>query len=1199
MAAFYDRIILTAPSEEKAAVYLQQLQRLKHRLKLPLLAESNLHCFADPAGVRIGSGAGTLHALLCLSPWEQDSLKSQRVLLIHSGGDARRSPAYSICGKAWITLFDDSDESKSSSALVQLIQQLSVLTSKLPIGSLVVACSDVLLTFDQLPFDMDLSAGSSIYLLVIPAPVSVAVNHGVVQYHNQELLKQSSALIKPVDLYLQKPSLNVLHAKSACYEGNDEEVVLVDSGVVIFTGEAFQSLLNLQHTSLVGPSRNSYHRFELYSELLLACRTTATNDQTLEDYLSGIDFANHSNTFHLTGLQQLWYLFRPFTLQFLLPPNGRFVHLGTTREILAFLSARPSNRVNKEIMLLNALCDYSSTAVSTCTANIGNKKTVLEHSICSNSSLKSPCGGFYSHIPHPNIIEELNLSAAPSFLMQWIPLRHTLNSVLLILDVNDDPKASFARGTMCGKTWNVFMERMNCEICDIWPEGSTFEGNTLWAAKVFPILNSSLDRLPLTNVFLEIIKIDDNCRDAWMNAERLSLSDLLNQGDAEAMFIWRTLLETFLEKYNQRGDSLVLYELIIFWRKLRLLAPEINLQRFVSGVLLLTLTQLVAIDINNDCLSMIASFTSISVVNLTEVCDEIKESVALTNISLLWPLWITLLVELIYDDTMLVSIFKVLFECIIGKNEVKEEQKAKILLILAHSLLFRHLSASISSPQALAMPTEEINSIAMSLSPIRSLLQSSAWLTGRIMDHITVEAIAQAVTRHQMNLSLQHHLESFSSTSVKPIIANKMTICTAPARVDLAGGWSDTPPICWDLPRLQNAAVLNMAVKVDGCRPLRATCSVLSGRVGITLQCLGKDRTVVIAEERCVTWRELRQVVDVTQSVCLLPKACTIVIFQLLFLESNSSAAAESEEIDLLATLQSCCGIDSNNGLLLTSQSELPAGSGMGGSSILAATILQALHYHLTQCKLTDEQLVYLVLQVEQLMTTGGGWQDQVGGVVGGIKIARSASSLPLTVTFNAINMSDKFVTRLAQRIILLYTGTQRLARDTLIQALRRYSVILPTVENNMLAQLVQTAEEGCTLLLHHASSAEDKDMMLDEIDDIIDQLGSILSRYWQQKVIMAPGSDPPRIVSILQRLSSFCVGMSLCGAGAGGFGMLILDKSSSASLSAVREEVDKMNLYYTREEDYAIIDEDRSRLTLHAVEVDMDGLQVEEVTAG
>lgn len=49
----------------------------------------------------------------------------------------------------------------------------------------------------------------------------------------------------------------------------------------------------------------------------------------------------------------------------------------------------------------------------------------------------------------------------------------------------------------------------------------------------------------------------------------------------------------------------------------------------------------------------------------------------------------------------------------------------------------------------------------------------------------------------------------------------------------------------------------------------------------------------------------------------------------------------------------------------------------MGGSSILAATILQAVASALG-FPLQKETIVYLTGQVEQLISTGGGWQDQV-----------------------------------------------------------------------------------------------------------------------------------------------------------------------------------------------------------------------------
>ncbi len=69
----------------------------------------------------------------------------------------------------------------------------------------------------------------------------------------------------------------------------------------------------------------------------------------------------------------------------------------------------------------------------------------------------------------------------------------------------------------------------------------------------------------------------------------------------------------------------------------------------------------------------------------------------------------------------------------------------------------------------------------------------------------------------------------------------------------------------------------------------------------------------------------------------------------------------------------------------ICSYSNLPSGSGMGGSSILAATILKSIDFLFLNCyadssdkALTNEALIYFVSQVEQRLTTGGGWQDQV-----------------------------------------------------------------------------------------------------------------------------------------------------------------------------------------------------------------------------
>ena len=67
-------------------------------------------------------------------------------------------------------------------------------------------------------------------------------------------------------------------------------------------------------------------------------------------------------------------------------------------------------------------------------------------------------------------------------------------------------------------------------------------------------------------------------------------------------------------------------------------------------------------------------------------------------------------------------------------------------------------------------------------------------------------------------------------------------------------------------------------------------------------------------------------------------------------------------------------------GLEITLLAAIPAGSGLGTSSILASTVLGAINDF---CGLAWDRndICSYTLALEQLLTTGGGWQDQYGGV--------------------------------------------------------------------------------------------------------------------------------------------------------------------------------------------------------------------------
>ena len=134
------------------------------------------------------------------------------------------------------------------------------------------------------------------------------------------------------------------------------------------------------------------------------------------------------------------------------------------------------------------------------------------------------------------------------------------------------------------------------------------------------------------------------------------------------------------------------------------------------------------------------------------------------------------------------------------------------------------------------------------------------------------------------------------------------------------------------------------------------------------------------------------------------------------------------------------------SGLRVCTWSTLPQGSGMGTSSILAGAMLFAMAQAIGKPYADDASLMHGVLVLEQLLTTGGGWQDQVGGVMAGIKITSSEASLPLRVMPATVEAAPATIDALSKRIVLVYTGRTRLARNLLQTVIRRWYERLPEI---------------------------------------------------------------------------------------------------------------------------------------------------------
>jgi fucokinase len=107
------------------------------------------------------------------------------------------------------------------------------------------------------------------------------------------------------------------------------------------------------------------------------------------------------------------------------------------------------------------------------------------------------------------------------------------------------------------------------------------------------------------------------------------------------------------------------------------------------------------------------------------------------------------------------------------------------------------------------------------------------------------------------------------------------------------------------------------------------------------------------------------------------------------------------------------------------------------------------------------------------MMTTGGGWQDQIGGLLPAFKLGTSNTQLPLEVNWRQLNVNNNnnkiFWDDFDERIILVYTGQTRLARNLLQSVLRNWysgsiSQLFDELEENAI-QAADAVEQGFEFL--------------------------------------------------------------------------------------------------------------------------------------
>ncbi|MCR5304117.1 MAG: bifunctional fucokinase/L-fucose-1-P-guanylyltransferase [Lachnospiraceae bacterium] len=332
-------------------------------------------------------------------------------------------------------------------------------------------------------------------------------------------------------------------------------------------------------------------------------------------------------------------------------------------------------------------------------------------------------------------------------------------------------------------------------------------------------------------------------------------------------------------------------------------------------------------------------------------------------------------------------------------------------------------------------------------------------------------------------------------------IVNENVRVSLPVRVNWGGGWTDTPPQCNE----QGGTVLNCAISLNGIMPVQVEVRRIpeyrvefeSADVGVR----GKAENV-------------RDILDCHNPFdpFALHKAALI---------ASGIVSLNGQNEDLGTILKRMGG-----GIYLSTQVVgIPKGSGLGTSSILSAACIRGLDEFMGLAS-GDAKVYDTVLNMEQIMSTGGGWQDQVGGLTPGIKFIRSGAGWRQRLSVEEVRVPKAAARELKERFVLIYTGQRRLARNLLRDVVGGY------IGNRRESLDALHGMERLSVLMRYELERGN-----------IDMFAQLLNEHWELSKQLDQGSSNTCIDLIFRAIEDMIDGRFIAGAGGGGFLQAVLKK--------------------------------------------------------
>jgi fucokinase len=978
----FDVLVLTAANEAQAEGYRAQIAWRQGNGLLP--ATTRVMVMSDPGGRRVGSLGATLNVLAVLAQEAGSAAKAfegRRILICHSGGDSRRTPAYAAQGKVFTPVPAVGPQGQPLALFDLILQTVSALPAP-EAGHVLITSGDVLLTFDHASVDFSRPGITGVGYF---GPVERGSHHGVYVPSGFGANAARTECV-PVRDFLQKPSEAEARASGAVDPFGH---VAVDTGLISMDPPTCAALLKVAGVDAKGRVGRGILRavidgdcpaLDVYEEMTMA--VTPRFDEAR--FISRFVTERGRDAEHKARMRKFYRALHGIPFHVNIVPYCEFFHIGSSRELLSGFSGL--SRTAQMYRFTNG----SGAAVTPSGAQEGG-------AFIFNSRIAVPFKAGQS------LVEAVHAKACKSV---------TLSGRNILTGLPPEAAVPVTLGPGLGlvclpigkRDWAAVVYGLDDDFKTPYPS----------SARPCLFLNAPIER--------------------WMEQQGIPAAKLWRGDEKDGLWrarLWRVgAIDDVLSEAVAIGGAGGAPDRLGRRYSIAELIPLVNHGRLLA------------------------------------VRQEILRKVGLLHVA----------DRILADDALPAAAI-----C----AEVRTEEETREVLSQLDALL---------AGEASGRPLLRARVLRLMAMLERSKSRADAH---------QAQAFAEIASAVAMKFELAHEPRPAA------ILQDQVVWVTTPVRIDFAGGWSDTPPVCTEC----GGTVLNAAVTLNGLYPVQVMAKLNTcGCIRLSSIDLGERQEIRSAAE-LLNHHDPHDWAALAKAALVL---CGI---------GPGDAPAAGSSADPLARWLKVLG----GGLDLTIFSSLPKGSGMGTSSVLGAAVIACLD-RVLGVPYSVDRLIRMVSILEQRLCTGGGWQDQVGGVLPGVKLIRTEPGPDQTVSLRWTVFDLTEGSELQKRCLLYFTGQKRMARNILQNVVNGYLGRDPVVLRTI-ADL-----KRCAVETKEALDAQD-----------VDGFAAGVARYWELKKRIDPGSTNEPIERLLARVKPDTQAALLPGAGGGGF-IFIVAKDAAAA---------------------------------------------------